>query len=719
MRLTVYSYTNSANSGADTTVNDLSAFTSKILNNPILEIATPNYIQSGDGQEPVLAGVTIKGQILDISFNALQSPLGDGLDLIAALFNHLDTAVKTLVMKDADDSDRQWYLKVRNLGVTENKGKNCVAKVAVVSEILMTVATETESTWTASSLPATQAFTNDVGNIDALPIFDITSTGTGALGQRYCRFCTTYPYTKVGAVAYSLDVTNGGIDTSALINFSSVNLQVNGAVNAVVTTIAYDNPTGSLPAVPFLLYRGGEQMRVTAKTGTTSGNLTVVRGVYGSVATTHADNVFLALSKICFDGSDVRVLSGNGNGALTKIPFWFGTGANAFNTTVTKIWAPITYAARAYGVLSSAISSSDTSMIFDAATLNGSIDASDGIFLLESEIVTYTTYVAATRTTSDMIRGAKGTAAAGHAAGITVRALNDLWLYYGDPSAVAPTYAVDLKPPFALNSSNSSWVYNTFSNGLANLLHEFKPAVAGAGAKTYTTDRDILNVSPSDPSVEIGVSLVNKGAAATWTGTIPFGYTAAQASSIDRQNLIADQGYLVASDGTKQVIAAQGAAWGTTASLTLTPAQTAYIFQLYLKNTRTTPYPARAAINIATITFTLSTVTNSDSFGVPYVSLGAEQAVETDLDFVLSNLTTGESIRIVYPDVAVGQTLRINCLTNTATYLKNNANAYSAVQDYPARNNFLRDRPGSNTYSISVAGFTIVKKWQGRQNSIA
>lgn len=719
MNLIPYSITNAAGS-ADTTINNLTKFRSKLIDAPLIQSGKPRFTRRGDGQESDLAGVFMDGVVIGIMFTCLDVPVGDGFDDLAALWKK-DKTNRTLIFKDSDASDRQWYVTGRCLGLGPAKGKNVSAFFALKSETLLTVTTETESTWTISALPASQAFTIDIGNDDAFPIFDISPGAVGSAGQRYCRFCTTYNYTRQAASMYHIEISNGGLDTTALINFTAISLQVNNGAgyDAVATTIAYDTVTGTLPAVPFMLYRAGEQLRVTARTGTTSGNLTVVRGVHGSVATTHADNAVLALSKAAFDGRDVRVMTGNGNGVLKESPFWFGTGANAWNQAATKIWIPNTYAARQLGTLSADITDSDTSLTLEDD--EGDIDPTDGILLLESELVTYTNYSRATGAATNLIRAAKGTSAAAHTAGITVRALSDIWLYYGSASATAPVYADDLKPVFALTSTNNSWTYLNFALGIANLIDEWKAisTTPTATTKTYSTDRDYTNIAPSNPVAEIGVALLAKGASAEWQLTCPFGYTSGTATNVDRFNLPASQGYLAASDGTQQVVAATTAlnTWQTTASLVLTPAITSYICRFYLKNTKTTAYPRIAAMNMESIVMALSTATTSTEYGRPFVSLGSEQAVEYDLDLTLGNSTTGESIRIIKNDVAASQILRVDTLQKKITYLKDNSNCYSSLQAYPARENWLRMIQGSNTLTCNSNNLSIVVKWQGRNNS--
>lgn len=721
MRLKIYSYTNRAGS-QDTTINDGTNYRVRLNNDDITAEGAAMRSQRGDGQTETLTGVRVKGRDLFFTFNVLGATVGDGFDFLGALFDPSDTSTKTLVFKDLDDSNEQWSLTGRNGGVRETKGGGIVeAKFICNSPVLVQVTQQVESTWSITASGQTQAFTIDYGNVDALPTYEVTPTADRGYGQRYFRFCTVYNYTRLAASRYHVDITNGGLDTSALINFSSIKLQINGAINSSVTTIAYDNPTGSMPTVfPYMIYVESEQMRVTARTGTSSGNLTVVRAINGTSAASHADNVFMSLSKMAADGRDVRVLVADGNSNISEAPYWFGdSGTAVINNTATKIWVPLNIAARAIGTIATSISNSDTSLTLD--TSEGVIDATHGLLLLENEFSSYTSYRASNKTFLELSRGEIGSSAASHAAGVTVRALNDIRLYYGSSTATAPAYSDALKPSFNLaTSTNASWVYATFASAIKNTINEWKASKTGVRTLNYSSDRDLNNIAPADPVVELGVSTVNKAETAQWALHVPFGFTAAVFTNNDRYNLPANTGFLKASDGTQAAVAKTTAAntWQTTASQTLTPAVTSFDLTYYIKNTTTANFVTRAAMNVADVTVTLSTAGTATE-GRPSVSLGAEQAVTYDMDMVLANSTTGDNIHVVVDNVPIGTPVVINTLLRQVTLL--NRRIDNAIRPYPAREHILRMAPGSNTLSYTETGATgisLVVKWYGRNNAL-
>ena len=723
MKLKIYSYTNRAGS-QDTTINDGTNYLARLNNDDITAEGAAMRSQRGDGQSETLTGVRVKGRDLLITFKILGATVGDGFDFLGGLFDPRDTAQKKIVFKDLDDSNEQWSLTVRNGGVRPTQGGGVVeAKLICVSDVLVQETQQVESTWSITASGQTQAFTIDYGNVDALPTYEVTPTADRGYGQRYFRFCTVYNYTKLAASRHHVDITDGGLNTAALINFTSISLLLNAGagVNASVTTIPYDTPTGSMPTVfPYMLYWGTEQMRVTARTGTSSGNLTVVRGINGTTAASHADNAVMALSKMAANGSDVRVLVADGNSNISEAPFWFGdSGTAVINSTATKIWVPLNIAARAIGTIATSITNSDTSLTLD--TSEGIIDATYGLLLLESEIASYTSYRASNKTFLELSRGEIGSSAASHAAGVTVRALNDIRLYYGSATATAPSYSAALKPSFDLaTSTNASWVYTSFASAIQNTINEWKASKTGVRTLNYSSDRDLNNIAPVDPVVELGVSTVNKAEIAQWALHVPFGFTSATFTNNDRYNLPANTGYLKASDGTQAAVAKTTAAntWQTTASQTLTPAATSFDLTYYIKNSTTANFVTRAAMNVAGVTVTLSTAGTATE-GRPSISLGAEQAVTYDMDMVLANTTTGDSIHVVVDNVPIGTPVIINTLLRQVTLL--NRRIDNAIRPSPVREHILRMAPGSNTLSYTETGATgvnVVVKWYGRNNAL-
>lgn len=737
MKPIVYSYTNPVTGTADTTINSGgSDFTCKILNMPIVTDGQPNFSRAGDGQEPVLTGVISQGLVLELQFTCGQTNVGDGYDLLAAMFNKFDRSEKTLTIRDDDDKvagvGRAYYATCRNVGVGKPQKSAVIARVALKSEFLLTSLTTTESTWTNAS-SGSKTVTIDKGNVPALPVLSLSPSAANTNGNKYYRLVTCYNYTKKSAIAYHVEITGGGLDTSNIIFTAGTYFTINNGagITAVATTIAYDNPAGSLPSIyPYNIYSAGEQMRVTARTGTTSGNLTVVRGVNGSTAATHSDNEQLVLSKMAYDGRDIRIIVEDGSGNGIETPYWFGgaTGATGgMNTSATKIWIPYNVISRTIGTLSASISDTDTSLILTPSTVEAIFPPQNGSLLLDSEVATYDTYDVTTGTFTGLIRGTKGTTAASHTLGITVRAMNAILMYHGNGNAItAPSYSLALKPPFDLTSTNDAWTYSTFADNRINTADEWKPSpVVANGQSVYYGDASgsapFVLPTPTNPVSDIGVSAIAAGEYGQWVVAVAFGCTSAATTTLKRLNLPANQAYLQGYANSalvgKQVIAAQGTTWSTNTSVTFTPTSSVDKVMLYLKNTQTTALARRAAVQMASITININGSTSDDSWGRPYVSMGSEQTINFDMDTIIANTTTNESIRIIRPSVATGQVVEVNTLLKSVYYRADNSNAFPNLQRYPARDEWLKLLQGANVLTCSQDGIDIVIAWQGRNNS--
>lgn len=715
MTLTVVSY------NGNSTINDGTHFKTRIASGPLNVTGQAKFIPVGNGQYQKLAGKSMPGGTIKLNISIPQSSPTTSFDTLKALFDPQDLTPRTLI---CTDGTRQWYVEGFPVDPPATAGPAMVVTLALASPVWKTVSSTAFGTWTVTASGQTNVFNVSVGIHEVYPVYTLTPTATKLGGLLYQRFVTTYNYTRQAALAHGIDITNGGLNTANLVNFSSISLQVNnvGGYNASATTIAYDTVTGTLPAVPFNLFRDTEQMTVTARTGTTSGNLTVTRGVNGSTAESHADNAVLALSKMNYDGSDIRVRAGNSNGNVAEVPYWL----SGMNGATTKIWISQDYAARAQGVLQATINNSVTTL--NVTSYEGNISSSGGMILIESEICTYTAYTTKNNvgTFSGLTRGAKGTSAASHtaSASMIVRVIPEIWLLYGDATLTAPTYSSARKPLFDLTSTNSSHVYGTNWNASAqNGDDEWNAAVSGSTGLAFTSDQDWSDLAPADPSTRIGVSVQNINHSAQWQLVCPFGWTQAVMTNVDRYNLPANVAFFrygtLLTNLAKTAIAATTAAdtMQTTASVTITPSSAVYFLQLYIRNSLTTNLTKRAAAQVRTSTITLSTSTTSTTVGVPFVSLGSEQSTTYDMDVVLSNDTLGESIEIKGV-VPTNSAVVINTLLKTIT-LWDNQNGRAWMQPFPARLNWLRMQQGDNTFSFTETNMgtvTVDVSYQGRNN---
>jgi hypothetical protein len=728
MNLAPYNYTGP--SGVATILDGTagSHFVATIVNTSIQPSAIVNWTITNSGKDPYPSGKTLRGSTIELLIKTTGATLGADLSALSSVFDVHDTTLRTLICKDSDDSSRQWYAQCTPTDMPKNTGKGVTVKLAVKSAYWLTVNDTTESTWSVTASGQTHNYVVSLGNVEALPKIRITPTAAKGViggGGTYKRFITMYNYTRKAAHAYPIDVTDGGLNTQAIIQDATVSNQINhvGGYTSSDTTFVIDTSVGGgLAASGGMWYcqRTGEQGSYTA---ISAGSMTgIVRGIGGTTATALLDNDILVNSKMLANGDDLLIFVGNANGRLVEVPRWFGTAGTAqINSTATKIWISHTFAVRAQGTLAATINNSITTF-----TLNqpeGDVPTSGGLALCGTEIMTVDSFNTSTNVATGCLRGRFGTTAAGHTAGAKVVFLPQAWMFYGDASAPTPVYSDANKPTISLSSTNSSWVYTAFSTDDQTDVTKWQPIRNGADAVVYTKDQDPLNAAPIDPVTDIGVSLINKSSQAAWQLTLPFGYTSAAFTNVDRYNLPASQAYYrdaQSGDSLAVTRSTSNNTWQST-SQTFTPAATGFVLQLFLKNVRTTNYTTRAAVSAGGCTVTLDTTTTGTQRGVPNVSLGAEQIITYALNVTLTNNTTGESIQIVHP-METNETVEIDTMNKTVTYLKDNSDIFPALHYFQARNEWFRLVQGTNTISYTETGVTgvdVVFIHKGRSNTAA
>lgn len=708
----------------NTTINDGANFSSKMVGQFLGPAMSIRWVEKASGQYPTYSGVSVKGQVFRIACTILGTPDAGYDTLVGMLCPEARGTRIRMTCQNTSDTNRQWFVD----GVvfpTQSfpSYKTVYFDFTVVSDAWYSVSTTTESTVSVTSSPKTWTININKGNTEVYPVFDFKPTLAKGSGEVWNRLITVYNYTQVAANNWKIDVTAGGIDTSAIIktatNTTSTMAGITASVPATGGTLTNLASTASFPAFGMVIY-DTEQISYTSKTSTTL--IGITRGIGGTTAATHANPTTVYYSKMLANGDDLKIFLGNGNGGLTEIPRWI----DGINTATTKVWVAMNIAARAIGTLVTGINdgsggSPSTSITLTAA--EGVIPFTNGLMLIGTELIGYGAYKAATKTAFTLSRGTKGTTAAAHLAGVLVRLINEMWMQYGDYTAGPHTQSDTLKPVFSLSASTrTSWVYTGFQDSRYLGADRFNPSTSGATVKTYTVDQDLNNAAPvTTPVADMGVSLTGKGESGLWGGNFPFGYTAAAFTGVDKYNLPANTAFFGDIISGESVAIAKNTLANTwqSASQTYTPAATRTNLQLQMKNASTAAYKTRAAVNVGGLTLTLSSATNSVSEGVPFVSLGAEQAIDYHFQGTLFNDTTGDSLVFDFK-MSLNQTLEVNTLMRTIVYLFDNSNAFTALQDYFPRAQLLRVVQGVNNMryvETGVTGLSIIVSYQYRNTA--
>ena len=398
---------------------------------------------------------------------------------------------------------------------------------------------------------------------------------------------------------------------------------------------------------------------------------------------------------------------------------------DGWNTATSKVWININLAAKQTFTLKTAIA---TTGAITSVDVNEDITnmPDKGILKIESERVTYTAKNNAARTFTGITRGAHESTAATHSAAVAITWIeHSIYFYYGDLDATAgPVTDNTRKPIFNLNTStNTSWDYDEFWSNDPRTA-EWQPVPSPLAAVTYVYTGN--QYTEAEPAIEVGmlggrIDALGAAAPTSWILTHPAGITNWNFANGQKYNLILNESYLYYNTSATPLaysttwtgiyaipattVANTWQSWSDSRALGATYYHVA--IQVKTKNA--------ARVECADITLTL------DSSNTPTRTLGSEVTSVYDLNAVLKNDITGESITI-RTQLEQNYTLQINTLDKTVTYLKDNSNRFPAMLltgSNFVRGQWLRLQQGANTLSYTDANtgtLNIVIKWQGRQN---
>lgn len=198
---------------------------------------------------------------------------------------------------------------------------------------------------------------NNIGTYFAQPIIEIEPIVRKNASQAWTKVREVtysnraeFPLTGPAADAWLIELTNGGWDTAAVIT-GTQRAQLNGAIDAVVTSIPYDTGINGFLPVAGAAMIGTEQITWTAGGGAVSGTLTgVVRGAGGTTAASHADNAAIFNSEMMADGRDIAVFIDEVQVPDAQVYI------NAINSAATRIWVKISDGPAIVGTLRDAVS---------------------------------------------------------------------------------------------------------------------------------------------------------------------------------------------------------------------------------------------------------------------------------------------------------------------------------------------------------------------------
>lgn len=717
-------------------INDQTNYDAVIQPGNAMPSAVAEFVSVGQAN-PVLANKVIDGGYF--TFNIiLRGNIETQRDELNKWFMVDDFSYRTLIAQDLDDSNKEWYLE--GYPVTPpllNDGS--VGKYSITLALKQPYWRDVisgSSTWSITASGQTKVLTVD-GNKAAQPILTITPTSAKTGGYLYSQWKPWYNPLRTYANEEPLEITNGGLNTAALVADTSNSCQINvgGGISAALTTIPYDTVTGTMPSAGSV-YCGTEQIGYTGKTGTTSGNLTgCTRGINGTTAATHADNALMYKSKMMANGDDLRVLVNK-----VEVERWL-TG---INSATTKIWINQYSPMQPYLFLNTTVAGAGSITTISVTNpyayqgekiVAGELSKlpSTFLFAIGTEVFTGRKTTSPTSFTVTA-RSVKNTSIAAHAIGDRIIFItNDIEIMYGNYSATTPVSDDTRKPMITLSTStNTSWVWAEFSETTGQRTAEWRANMPYTGNNEFRKSGayTATQITNTNPSTDIGVTVGAWTNSVTWmppyssylTGNVYWKFNhAALISTLTVTGLK----YRYTSDWPTFVVATNNPPYYTVLFTEATPTAS-QVWQALSSHSGVAVNArgvalvinggtlAASANNKAAMELTDATVTFTSGEVMQLLSTIVENN-NFFLDAVISNDTTEDTLSIKLA-MELNKALVIDCEAQTVEY--NGVDIGCPLRWNSVRSNWLDIEPGSNTLSWTengvIPGITVEISWKDR-----
>lgn len=626
------------------------------------------------GATPVYSGKNFQPHTIVLEIEAIHDFM-TVFESLNQLFDTGDETPRQLIVQDTEDSNKQYYIYATPTQVQGgHDGPMATVSLAVDDPIWQSVTLNSQTFSTTTTTGTTDVVVN--GNAESYPIFEITPATQPS---------TDYLY--------------------------------------------------SLP------------LQVLPNDSASSWHDNYFLDIVGSSDTTFDTAALVAGGKMQADGDDLRVFCDG-----VEIDRWL----DGINTTDTHVFVVADMRPPANMTLKTAFVSTDTvtEIEIDNTSANRAhisflpnsgrliVDASLGS--TDTEEFTYTARtVSATKLAFTIhSRSVRTTSAFDHAAGANVRfLLHDYTIVYGNASATAPTVDNTRKPIQALTSRNSSWTYTNFTDTARRRAGIWYPgavrtSVPSLGPRThyYTSTND---AGDTDPATAMGLAAQTFESGGIWrSDTVSLSWLGGFYNGISSVAASGDQ-YQNSSSWPfmgLQVNNPNGppgpTAWTTLWSISAQPSTDYSTWTTWSKASSDATIPSGAielrwlqeGTILGTTDYSAKGEISSITVGIlypPHVMIRAETN-NNKLDFTLTNATTGESMRVIYP-IGVASTLIIDTDPEFPTAKSNGQIVNGTVFLSSIRSKWLRMTPGTNTINfdnnLSVASdISIVIKWRDRQN---
>lgn len=385
-----------------------------------------------------------------------------------------------------------------------------------------------------------------------------------------------------------------------------------------------------------------------------------------------------------------------------------------FGGTTTKVWITVNFAPGAAVYLTAAVGASATTIAIE----DGMRLPPSGALMIDSEIITYS---GRTDTALHSVgRGAFDTTAASHGADSLARTVYVGYILYG-PNATTPTPVPgrdDLLPNLDLElSTNDTWYYNSTRAG-------FNSGPTRPGAWKYSQwggeSNDLWYTSASTaaggysdlrtlPWRALGL---RPGRAEMAFFSNRFALPISNVRVLGRRMVAADEETYPGAPRLTILDDAfdQSTSWDAGAEVYPPPPNQTFdvshnpILAGWEQFGGTLP-PQRVRWGFVGTNHVQADIQEMyvSFYDEPTVTLGAEDT-DYDLDFTITNETTGEAITIQFPDMAPNETLVIDGEGRTVVYTGDGSTRYDVVSRNAPRPHFLSLAPGTNSLRFEEDG---------------
>jgi len=409
-------------------------------------------------------------------------------------------------------------------------------------------------------------------------------------------------------------------------------------------------------------------------------------------------------------------------------PRYFGGGG--INSATTGVWSYIDFIATPPMTLSIALNNSTTPATI-IADYTGNITcsiASGSQIQIENEVITFSTITVDTVnkkiTFVPTTRAAKGSSIASHSAGEAVFWITGVWLSYGDLSATAQPWDIDLSgaPAFDLaTSTNALWNYLTFSIAGTDAWTPpiSQPYMQGVGQRYTVTHNGGMSavwgvIGSRLSSIDLGTQIVQDTSSYPgWVFRHPGGISNFTANG-EKYRSGAVFGTMTIEKDFNNIFYTEASptdpvTWKPIAinqALAINPTSVAFRFVGPLDIIPPLP---EAMVELSDAALTI--------YAPPVITaLGVEQ-VAYSLNGTIKNSTTSDIIRMNDLVTKTAETITIDCDTQEV-YATDGKRVRSALGfEGPARDEWLTLEPGANSIvfaDVGTADVTIVTTWRAR-----